>query len=338
MQVEAVFGAAGKKELVSMRNGNCRLIVDSDSDVPQQILNDAGVEFFSLPYDMDDGEHFDDLGVSMKSAEFYKRMRAGENVTTAALPVTKLEEKFEECARDGTPTVYLALSSKLSSTYGSAEQVAQQVRERNPGFELYLVDSKLISVAEGFLDYEAIRQYQRGLTAKQLAAWAETARWYVNCLFTVDDLEYLRRGGRIPSAAASIGTKLKVNPTLSFDVEGNLSMTGVARGRKKALKLLVSSFAECHPDGARPDETVLVASADAEADADWVEEHLERPENSIPALRWDVGPSIGAHVGPGMVAVVCWGPDRRDKTSFPDQIADQVTAADRAEGEKEQGE
>ena len=317
-----------------MTDVNCRLVVDSDGEVPQRILDRAGVDFISLPYYMNDGERYDDMGETMSHAEFYRRMRGGEKVTTSAAPVTEIEEKFEEYAREGTPTVYLALSSRISSTYNSAELVAQQVRERHPDFEIHIVDTKLMSMGEGFLDFEAMRQRRRGLTARQLAAWAEEARWYVNCLLTVEDLEYLRRGGRMPAEAGSINTALKVNPTFSFDTEGRLSLAGVPHGRKKALKALVSSYASCHPDGSRSDETVVIASADADKDATWVEEHLDRPKGSIPALRWNIGASIGAHVGPGTVGIACWGPDRRGRKSLADRIAEQAMGA---EGEQAQG-
>ena len=223
-------------------------------------------------------------------------------------------------AADGTPTVYLAFTGGLSGTFASTQRVAEAVRERHPDFELYLLDTMLASVAEGFLVYEAIRQLERGLSAKQLYDWASEARWYVNAMFTVDDLEYLRRGGRIPAAAATIATKLNIKPLLGFNLDGSLAMTGVARGRKKSLKALVNFYGEMSAGEGDIDETVVVASADAEKDADWIEEHLERPEGSIPALRCSVGPTIGSHVGPDMVALVTWGPDRRGKGSFADKF------------------
>ena len=308
-------------------DAKCRLILDSCCDLPRHILDDEGVEFFRFPFNMNDGEHLDDLWQTMKPKEFYDRLRAGEVSSTAQIPIPVLEERFEAAAQEGTPTVYLAFTAGLSGTYDTAKTLAQQVRERHPGFELYTVDTTLACVAEGFLVYEAIRQWKRGLTAKQLAAWAEEARWHVAAQFTVDDLEFLRRGGRIPGAAAALGTKLDVKPLLGFNLDGSLAMTGIARGRKKSLKALVRYYAENKLADAGPDETVVVASADADKDAAWVEEHLERPEDCIPALRCDVGPVIGSHTGPGMVAVVFWGPDRRGRGSFADRLADDVSAS-----------
>lgn len=306
----------------------CNLILDSCCDIPRRIIDDAGITFFRFPFNMNDGEHFDDLGIAMEPKEFYDRLRNGEVSGTAQVPIPVLQETFEKAAKEGVPTVYLAFSSGLSGTFETADRVAEQVREQYPDFELYVVDTKLASVAEGLLVYEAIRQRDRGLTAKQLADWASEARWYVNALFTLDELDHLRRGGRIPAPLAALGTKLNIKPMLNFNLDGTLALAGVSRGRKKALKALVQYYKENHVEGGESDETVIIASADVEKEAKWVEEHLDRPEGSIPALWCNIGPVIGSHVGPGMIAVVFWGPDRREKVSIADKIANKLSSDD----------
>lgn len=306
----------------------CNLILDSCCDLPRSVLEEAGVRYFEFPFIMNDGEHADDLWKSMEPKEFYDRMRKGEVSGTAQIPIPVMTEMFEEAAKEGMPTVFLAFTSGLSGTFETAQTVAAEIREEHPDFEFYLVDTKLASIAEGLLAYEAIRQRDRGLSAKQLADWANEARWFVNSDFTVDDLEYLRRGGRIPSAAASIGSKLNIKPMMSFNLDGSLAMTGVARGRKKSLKSLVKFYQDTHADGAGSDETVIIASADAEKDAQWVADHLGRPEGSIPPIFTTIGPVIGSHVGPGMVAIVVWGPDRRKNISISDRIANKLSGGD----------
>lgn len=306
----------------------CNLILDSCCDLPKELIDQAGVEFFRFPFMMNDGEHSDDMWASMQPKEFYDRLRGGEVSGTAQIPIVVIEETLEKAAEKGTPTVYLAFSSGLSGTFETVERMAADVREKHPDFELYVVDTKLASIAEGLLAYEAIRQRNRGLSAKQLASWAEEARWYVNSYFTVDELEHLRRGGRIPSAAATIGDKLNIKPMLSFNLDGTLSMTGMARGRKKALKSIVKFYEDTHADGGSSDESILIGSADAENDAKWVEEHLRRPEGSLPVVRCHIGPVIGSHVGPGMVAIAIWGPDRRKKASIADRIANRLSSED----------
>lgn len=306
----------------------CKLLLDSCCDLPADLLVSGEVEYLQFPFIMNDGEHLDDLWQTMQVKDFYDRMRKGEVSGTAQIPVPELVEVFERCAEEGTPTVYLAFTSGLSGTFDTVLRISDDIREKYPDFELYVVDTKLASIAEGLLAYEAINQRNRGLSAAQLAEWAEEARWYVNCLFTVDDLEYLRRGGRIPAAAASIGTKLNIKPLLNFDLEGGLSMAGVARGRKKALKALVKQYDDDAAEKRGSNDTVLVASADSEGDMKWVEEHLDRSEVSIPAIHCSIGPVIGSHVGPGMVAIAFWGPDRRQNISIADRIANKINSED----------
>ena len=313
----------------------CRLIIDSCSDLDWSVVENAGVDYFTFPINMNDGEHPDDFWQSMTAEEFYNRIQGGEVASTAQIPMHVIYEKFEECAQEGTPTVYIAFTGGLSGTYANVEDAAAKIREKYPDFELYTVDSMLACVGEGFLAYQAICQRDRGLTAKQLAEWAEEARWFVECVFTVEDLEYLRRGGRIPSAAAALGTKLDVKPILSFNLDGSLSMIGVSRGRKKALKALAKYYVDDHVESLGTGETVLIGSSVCDKDADRLEEHLARPKDSIPAMRSSIGPTIGAHLGPGAVAVAFWGPDRRGKVSFADSIASQVIAEDEKGGKAE---
>ena len=299
---------------------NCRLVLDSCCDLPREILDEAGIEFFQFPFMMNDGEHLDDMGATMSHKDFYDRLRNGEVSGTAQIPLPTLMSKFKEYAKDGTPTVYLAFTAGLSGTFETVERVVEDLQKKYPKWECYVVDTLMASVAEGLLVYEAIRQYHRGMTAKELAAWAEEARWYVHCLFTCDGLESLRRGGRIPDAAARLGEKLSLNPLLDFNPDGSLALAGVSRGRKKSLKALVEIYKNDHVEEGEG-TSIIVASADDEGSAKWVAEHLDLPKNSVPPLMSNIGPVIGSHVGPGMVAIVFWGEDRREKISIADRIA-----------------
>ncbi len=304
-------------------NKQCNLIIDSCCDLPWEVVEASNVTLFRYPFNMNDGEHFDDMWKSMDAHAFYDRIRKGEVSGTAQIPVLEITEVFEEAAAKGVPTVVLCLSVGLSGTVTTLERLAAETREAHPGFELYIVDTKLASIAEGLLVYEAIRQRDRGLTAKQLAQWAEEARWYVNCLFTIDSLECLRRGGRIPDMAAFAGAKLDIKPLLNFDLDGKLRFAGMARGRKKSLRSLDTAYENEHVDDSSA-STVLVASADDKGSAKWVSDHLKRPEGSLPVIECSIGPVIGSHVGPGMVAIAYWGDDRRKKASIADRIANKL--------------
>jgi len=302
----------------------CNLIIDSCCDLPADLVESFNVELINFPFIMDDGEHFDDLGVSMAYHEFYERMRKGEEPKTAQVPYAQLLETFENAAQTGVPTVYLAFTSALSGTFETAVVAASDICEKYPGSELYVVDSKLPSVAEGLLVIEAVRQIDRGLSARELVAWAEEARYFVNGYFTLPDLESLRRGGRIPDVAAVAGAKLDIKPILSYDVDGGLTFHGVARGRKKSIKQLISLFKESYREDSH--NMVCVASADAiREQADIAEQIRKATESKVALWQSQIGPVIGSHVGPGMLAVIFWGSDRRERISLSDRIANKVS-------------
>ena len=309
---------------MAIHDRKCRLIIDSCCDLPADLVGSFGVELINFPFTMNDGEHFDDLGVSISSHEFYERMRKGEEPKTAQVPYGRLLETFENAALGGVPTVYLSFTAALSGTFEVALSAAADITEKYPDFELYVVDSKLPSVAEGLLVIEAVRQLDRGLSAKELVAWAEEARYYVQGYFTLPDLDSLRRGGRIPSVAAIAGAKLDIKPILSYDLDGGLTFHGVARGRKKSIKQLLELFVERRQEDAH--NMVIVASADAKKEEDdIVRQVLEITGSNIVLCRSQIGPVIGSHVGPDMLAIVFWSSDRRERVSLTDRIANAVS-------------
>ena len=301
----------------------CNLIIDSCCDLPFSVVDRDGVDLVEFPFFFGEQEYFDDLYQSMTPKQFYDRMRAGECPTTAQVSVTAYTEAFERAAASGVPTVYLCFSSGLSGSYDVAMLVADQVRAAHPGLELHIVDTRLASVAEALLVYEAIRQRDAGLTAAQLVAWAEEARNYVNALFMVDDLESLRRGGRIPDSVAYAGAKLDVKPLLTIGIDGKLVLKGVARGRKKGIRQLAAYYEE-RASHEGPSECVVTGQADCPKDLAKLHEAVAREDEGVLFLDGAVGPVIGSHVGPNMIAIVFWGADRREDLSVADRIARKV--------------
>jgi DegV family protein with EDD domain len=303
----------------------CNLVVDSCCDLPRELLEEAGVEILEFPYIMDDGEHLDDMGRSLTPKEFYQKMRDGVQPTTAQIPLSEFVEMFTRIADSGIPTVYLAFTAALSGSFNTASTILSQVLESHPDAEIYLVDTLLASVAEGLLALGAIRQRDRGLTAAQLAEWAQEARYYVHGYFTLATLDALKRGGRIPAMAANVGAKLDIKPILSFDLDGNLTSHSMVRGRKKALKALIDLFSQRATDASRT--SIIIASADSERDGDFIEDRASKVTELHHVVRASIGPVIGSHVGPGMLAIVFWGPDRREDISIADRIANSVRTA-----------
>ena len=311
---------------------NCRLIIDSCCDLPFERVDKEGIELLKFPYVCNGGTFEDDLFTGRTPEDFYNGMRNGDEPTTAQLTIPVLQEMFERAAEDGTPTVYLSFTSGLSGSYDVALIVRDMVLAEHPDFELYVVDTLLPSVAEGFLVLEAINQWEKGMTASELAAWAEEARFFVDEIFMVDDLEALRRGGRIPSTVAVAGAALDVKPLLTVDAEGKLAMTGMARGRKKGIKQMVEYFLKnaAEPEAA---QLVVVGQADCPKDVQRMKDALLKVNSNLLFLDANIGPVIGSHVGPEMMAIVFWGNDQRKKLSVAERIAKRVKGSS-AEGEE----
>jgi DegV family protein with EDD domain len=281
------------------------------------------VEVMPFTYIMKDGEHPDDLWTSMTPHEFYERLRKGERSSTAQVPYAVIHEALTRVATSGVPTVFICFSRRLSGTFENILSIWDDIRKDYPEAELHIVDSKLASPAEGLLAMEAVRQCDRGLTAAELAAWVEEARYYVHGYFTLANLETLRRGGRIPDMAAIAGARLDIKPILTFDLEGGLAFFGAARGRKKAIKQLVQIFQDRFQENSS--HTVIVASADAEKDQRDLTEQILKSSSKLSIWQTSIGPTIGSHTGPDMLGVTFWGADRRENMPLTDRIAKAIT-------------
>ena len=290
------------------------------------------MEVLSFSYIMDDGEHLDDMWTSMTPHEFYERLRKGEQSSTAQIPYGAIHTMLKKVAEEGVPTVFVCFSSGLSGTFESILSTWNDLKADYPDFEIYIVDSKLASAAEGLLAMEAVRQCDRGLTAAELAEWVKEARYYVHGYFTLAGLESLQRGGRIPDVAAIAGAKLDIKPILTFDLDGHLAFYGAARGRKKSLKQLLQIFQDRYEDNST--NTVIVISADVEKEQKQIVEQLLKMPHKLSIWQSSVGPVIGSHVGPDMVALVFWGPDRRQYMSLSDRIARAVSGRKNNSGEE----
>lgn len=306
----------------------CTLIVDSCCDLPYEMVDREGVMLLRFPYIMDGGTFEDDLFRTATAQDFYGAMRKGSEPSTSQLSMVQLTETFEQARQAGLPAVYLSFSSGLSGSYDAAMLVREQILAEHPDFELHVVDTRLASVAEALLVFEALKLHADGMTAAELAAWAEEARFFVDAEFMVDDLDALRRGGRIPASVAVAGGALDVKPLLSIDADGKLTLVGVSRGRKKGVKQLVEYYQKnAVPSGYG--QYVVLGNADCPKDAARLKELLLKVDDSLMFVDGTVGPVIGSHVGPGMLAVVFWGNDKRERLSVADRIARKVKGGDR---------
>ena len=295
------------------------IYIDSCSDLPWSYCQEADLKVLQFTYtDRKDPEGglsgIDDMFSTITARDFYNAMRKGAEPMTAQLTQAQFEGMFSEIVDSGKPGVFLCFTSGLSSTFDSASLaldrfVAEHGAASAEELGIYLVDTKQACIPEGLLCMEAAQQRDRGLTAPELAAWAEEARTRIHCMFMVEDLDTLHRGGRIPASVALVGTKLDVKPLLTIDAEGKLAVIGVARGRKKGVRRLAEAYVRgCSEEGrAKP---VFVGGADCDADLKRLC-NLVRKENETALIyEMNIGPVIGSHVGPGMIAITWWGESR----------------------------
>ena len=299
----------------------CNLITDSCCELTRAYLDEHEVGVLHFTYTeagkADGGLcGVDDLFESRTPEEFYGAIAAGAAPMTSQPSPAEFEQAFRAAIESGVPTVVITLSSGISGCYNGAVAVLDRLKEEyGQDVPLYVVDSLIGSAAQTLLVVEAIRQRDAGLTATEMVAWLEEARYRVRVSFMVDDLEYLRRGGRIPSAAAKIGSLLGVKAMLGFAVDGSLSFAGVARGRKKALRKLMDDVLEerQRTDAPHGEDLgcVILGNAACSDDAAVLAAQITAADPELHTITVNIGPTIGCHVGPGMMACCFWGADRR---------------------------
>ncbi len=254
----------------------------------------------------------DDLFQSRSAHDFYEAIRKGAAPMTSQPSQLEYDEAFKVAYESGVPTVMFCISSGISGGYNGAVASLDRLKEAHPGedIRIYVVDTLIASTALTLLLNEACNKRDAGMSAEDIVAWAEEARFRVHILFMVENLDALHRGGRVPKGVAVVGDALGVKPLLHFNVDGTLGVCGAARGRKKGLRKLVDHYKKTSKLG---DEANVVAVGDADVAQDGfnVAAELHAYDETLEVLRPTIGPTIGAHVGPGMVSVVFWGADRR---------------------------
>ena len=310
-----------------MNTPQCNLIIDSTCDLPRELWDKPGVTMLHFTYTEGDDTFVDDLFETRTPHDFYEWMRGGAAPLTSQPTQAEFEEAFQQAIESGVPTVYLAFGHALSGCYDGAMIARDRMVElHGPDIKLYVVDTMLPCTPQGLLVAEALRLRDNGMTAEELVAWAEEARYFVNVMFMVDGFESLAHGGRIPAGVAFAGDKLDMKPMLSIDIEGALTFVGMARGRKKGIKRLLDYFASNHSTDGDALQ-VATGSADCPHDAERFASMLRGVDERVVLIEHVIGPTIGSHVGPGMISVAFWGPDRREKMSISDRIANKVKSS-----------
>ncbi|MDO4483491.1 MAG: DegV family protein [Clostridia bacterium] len=287
---------------------NYILMTDSDSDMPFALKAQYDIPVVHMPYTLDGVEYYDDLGQTLDSKTYFDKMRAGAAPVTAALNEQNYIDYFEPYLKADKDILFVAFSSQLSRTILSAQQAAETLKETYPERRIVIVDTLSISGPQALLVLKAHEMYRDGKSLDEVAAWLESNKLRAQAFFTVDDLVYLKRGGRISATAAMMGSLLDLKPVLVENREGKLVAIEKIRGRKKALNFLVDKTVENTQDVAESPYFVLHADdmADAEKLANALKERLPEADIRIE----NIGPVIGAHAGPGALAICFIGKER----------------------------
>ena len=283
-----------------------RIVSDVSADVSKELL--AGLpEPFLIPMDVVLGSepHVYGPGGDLDNREFYAALRAGKFASTSQITPEAYRRAFRSVLDAGEDVFYLGLTQGLSSAYGNACMVAEELREEYPERKIYAVESYCASVGLGFFVREALERQREGMAIDELAAWAEESRLHVCHWFTVDVFDHLKHGGRVSAAAAAVGSLLQIKPMLRIAEDGTLTVIDKPRGRKQAVRRQLDHMRN-NWDTARG-KLVLIGHGDDEEAARQLKEAVlaEYPDADV-RTAW-IGALIGAHTGPGMLALIHWG-------------------------------
>ena len=289
--------------------GEYVILTDSSADLTAELAAELGVEVIPLSFTMEDKTYFNyPDNRDIDPADFYARLRGGAMATTAAVNVADYTEAMEPILKEGKDVLVLAFSSGLSATCHSAQIAAGELMEQYPDRKVYVVDTLCASLGQGLLVWYAANLKKQGKTMEEVRDWTEEHKLNLCHWFTVDDLHFLKRGGRISAATAVLGTMLSIKPVMHVDNEGHLIKVGTARGRNASLKALVDHMEQTVLD--LKGQSIFISHGDCLADAQKVADDVKARFGVESIIINYVGPVIGAHSGPGTVALFFMGSER----------------------------
>ena len=283
------------------------IYTDSACDIAPEILKEWGVKYQNLTFRFVDEER-EYQNDEMTPADFYACMRAGRVAKTAAINVETFKAAFEAELKEGRDLLYLGFSSGLSNTSNAGQLAANELAELYPERKILVVDTLCASAGQGLLVYLTVQKKNAGATIEEAAAYAREQIPHLCHWFTVDDLVYLKRGGRVSPAVALIGTMLNIKPVMHVDDEGHLIKVSQARGRKASLKAIVDQYdaLALTPDAG----TVFICHGDCMDDAQRLAGMVRDKHGVEVKLITYTGTVIGAHSGPGTLALFFLGEHR----------------------------
>ena len=284
------------------------ICTDSCCDLPISFVEQNNIQVMHLRVNIKGKDIPDDLGVSISHKNFYSLIREGEMPTTSQANVSNFEESFRKFVKEGYSIIYIGFSSVLSGCVNSARLAKEVVMEEIKDADITIIDSKSASMGLGLIVYYATNMLNEGKNKEEIISWIEENKLKVNHWFTVDDLNHLKRGGRVSSTVAIVGTMLSIKPVMHVDNEGRLIPISKVKGRKKSIKSLQEKLKEriVNPE----QQVIFISHGDCLEDAEHLREIILEEVNVKDVIINNVGPAVGSHSGPGTVALFFMGNDR----------------------------
>lgn len=277
-----------------------KILCDSACDLPEEIISEFGIDV--LPIMVIKGEKSYRDKIDITSKQVYDNMKTGVVYKTAQITPLVFHNKFQELTKDGSSLIYIGFSSGLSSTFQSANLAKLSVEADNPSVDIMIIDTKAASGGYGFIVYEAVKALKDGKTKEEILEIIDFNINNIDHIFTVDDIEYLYRGGRVSKTNAVLGGMLNIKPILEV-VDGNLAVLEKVRGRNKVFKTMVDLMEQRAVVKDFSDKTVFIFHGDDIEGAEKLKELIKEKLGVNNFLISDVGAVIGAHTGPGILAI-----------------------------------
>ena len=275
------------------------IMTDTSANLPESYLKRHDIRCIPYSFMIDGRELGEDFVFEGK--RFYDDMRAGRVVTTSQIPPQRYADFFRAELEQGRDVLFVSMSSGISGSYNSACIAAEELRGEFPERRLRLVDALGASLGEGLLVVWAVRDRKAGLSIDEAADRLLGRRYGMCQVFTVDDLRYLKRGGRLSNLAAAVGAVLQIKPLLKGNNEGKIVCFDKLRGRRRAIEAMAEKFDACALRQAG--QTIGIAHADCEGDMNYLISLLRRMRDGLDIMSVCYEPVTGSHVGPGTLAL-----------------------------------
>ncbi|NLE69088.1 MAG: DegV family protein [Clostridiales bacterium] len=286
------------------------IVTDVGSDISLDFFKrHEKLEILPMPYRMDGVEKLYNVQDEPSLADFYRELRGEKMATTAQVTVDSAFTSFENLTNKGEQVLYIGLSSGISGTVQSAQTARDMVLEKNPKAKIAVVDSLLASAGEALLVHYALKLREEGKSMDETVQWLVNNRQRINSWFTVEDLNFLFRGGRVSRTSALLGSMMRIKPIMHVNFDGKLIPMDKTTGRKRSLKALADKVVE----RANPKEgqTIFISHGDCLEDAEYLAGLVKEGLKNIKGVEFfTLGPIIGAHAGPGTVAIFFLGDSR----------------------------